>query len=208
MKIRILFFLSLMLFVDPLNGQEDNYDINGFSVGIVPSALLNVWRGYQGEINYGFADHFEISLNAGAMYGTNTNVPYSGYRIRPSVKYYFLNDYEENRFYVEAGYLHRVINEHVVDTYNMFQGAFFQDLLNKRTRTLDGAFALLGTRESVFSSRFYLDFGIGVGLGSMRIVHDRIEGGELIQDNFFSITSEGTSGFIILILHVSFGYDF
>jgi hypothetical protein len=209
MKKNFILIFLFSVWCSVTNAQEDNYDINGFSVGIVPSALLNVWTGFQGEVNYGFADHYEISINGGNLYGQNKDTPFTGYRIRPSVKYYFLNDYEENRFYIEAGYLHRVVNEKVIDNYNMFQGAYQQKLLNNRSRTLNGGFAMIGTRTSLLSSNFYLDFGVGAGLGYITIAHDTLENGELIPTNaLFSNTREGTSGFPILIMHLSIGYDF
>lgn len=207
-KIFIILFASIF-YTSYIQGQEDNYDINGFSVGIVPSALLNIWTGFQGEVNYGFADHFEVSLNGGNLYGRNKDTPFTGYRVRPSVKYYFLNDYENFRYYIEAGYLRRVVNEQVIDTYNMFQGAFLQDLLNNRKRILDGGFVMYGLKQQFFSSKFYTDFGFGIGYGSITIAHDNIEGGELLPNqNIFSITREGTRGFVIIIFHLSVGYDF
>jgi len=205
-------FISIIIvfsFFSTSNAQEDNYDINGFSVGIVPSALLNVWTGFQGEINYGFADHFEVSINAGFLYGKRRNNSYDGYRIRPSLKYYFLNDLENFRFYLEAGYMYRVTNEKFLASYNMFQGAFRQELINNRKREIEGLFAMFGSRSTVKDTRVYIDYGIGIGFGSITVVNGQIDNAEPINDfNFFGNNDDGTLPFPIFILHLAVGYDF
>lgn len=209
MKKRIVIIFLFLFFFICSHAQEDNYDINGFSVGIVPSALLNVWTGFQGEINYGFADHFEVSINAGFLYGNLRDNAYDGYRFKSSVKYYFLNDLEDNRFYIEAGYLKRITNEEFLATYNMFQGAFRQELVSIRTREINGGYAMFGSRSNFGGSRYYLDFGIGIGLGTITILNDPIENAEALSDqNFFVNNDDGTLPFPIFLLHFAVGYDF
>ncbi len=189
--------------------QEDNYDINGFSIGIVPSAFINVRNGFQAEVNYGLEDHFEISINGGFLYGMQKNNSYDGYRFKPSVKYYLLNDFEENRFYIEVGYIKRVTYENFLATYNMFQGSFIQDLVNKRTRTVDGAYAMYGSRQTINNSNFYLDYGVGAGLGSITIITDTVENAEVISDpGFYSNNNDGTRPFPIILIHLVIGYEF
>lgn len=209
MKKYLLVFLVLLMVHFVSYGQEDNYDINGFSIGITPSALLNIWTGYQGQVGYGFADHFEVSLNAGYLYGKRQSTSYDGYRIKPSVKYYFLNDYEANRFFVEVGYLRRVTNEEFLDTYSMFEGAFNKEIINNRDRIVDGGFAMYGSRQLIPGSNFFYEFSVGAGLGSVTVTNGIIENAEILpEENFFALNQEGKRPYLIVMFHLAVGYDF
>jgi hypothetical protein len=196
------------MYCNVLISQTDNYNTNGLSIGVVPSALMNYWTGFQAEINYGFLDYYEFSLNIGAISSIKKNTVHDGYRFRPSLKYYFLKDKEDKRVYAEVGYLRRVTDEQHIDSYNMFQGAFRQEILNNRRKTLNGIFGMIGIREQYFS-HLYLDAGIGVGIGYMNVELDKIDNAELIPKyDFYAYNSEGRNLFPILMFHLAVGYDF
>ncbi len=206
---RILLAFIFLSFSVLSYSQEDNYDINGLSVGFVPSALFNIWTGYQMEAGYGFKDHFEIGINVAYINGKRQNKPYQGYRIRPSIKYYFLNEFEDHRFYIEAGYLQRVIDVRLIGRFNMFEGVFFQEIEIVRNRTVKGGFAMFGIKKPIGSSGFFYDFGIGLGLGEITILNEHIPNGELeSNENFFVNDSDGSLPFPILLVHASIGYNF
>ncbi len=207
------FYLSLVLnlsIITVSTGQQDNYKINGTSIGITPIALLNVWNGYQIEAGYGFLDHYEISLNIGLLRGSRTDKVYSGYRIRPTAKYYFLNDFEDHRFYVGLGYLYRHVDKKEYSNFRMFQGAFIEEKLVTTQKIVKGGFATYGVKQKLEKTNIYFDIGVGLGLGVIDVENQYEPGGVMeFNTSFIEIfEDDGRSGFPILFLHFSIGYNF
>ena len=189
-------------------GQEDNLDINGLSVAIVPSSIINRWYGYQIKAEYGFLDYFAVQLNAAYLKGTNIGHPFEGYRVRPSLKYYFLNDFENHRPYVEIGYIHRSVNEYFLGNIKMFGGAFIQKEEVRRSKTLNAGYVLYGVKQTIVEKLWY-DIGVGLGLGKIYILNDYDIEGEIIPtDDFFFKQTDGSTGFPVFLLHLAIGYNF
>jgi hypothetical protein len=189
-------------------GQEDNLDINGLSAGIVPTALFNKWIGYQAKLGYGFLDHLEVQVNLAYLRGKGRNKPYNGYRFRSSLRYYFLNDFENDRFYIEAGYLKRNVDEKYAGTFNMIDGAIIKNPEVNREKNLNGAYAMFGGKQA-FSDSFWFEVGIGIGSGQYIVVNQHDQSGILIPESslFSSYSLDGNYQFLILIGHFTIGYS-
>jgi len=196
-----------------IDAQDDGINTNGFSVGIVPSALLNVWTGFQGKVEYGFMDNLAVDLNIGYIRGRENDGPYSGVRIRPSIKYYFNEDYNENdRFYVSIGYLFRDHNTRSKGSISRAGGQFFERVNYTRATRLTGVFAMFGARSRL-TKRIWIDGGIGLGPGLLDIKNEDLEpGAVLVNDSerlfTFTIREPGTRRLGIIIAHFSICFGF
>ena len=206
---RIIVIVCLTLSCCFIYGQEDNLDINGLSIGIVPSALFNKWIGYQVKVGYGFLDHLEVQVNLAYISGKGRKKPYNGYRFRSSLRYYFLNDFEIDRFYIEAGYLKRNVDEKYMGTFDMIEGAIIENPEVNREKNLSGTYAMFGGKQA-FSDSFWFEIGIGIGLGQFKVVNQHDQSEILTPESswFSSYSSDGNYQFTILIAHFTVGYTF
>jgi len=209
--IRILLFLGLSIFFLNPSFSQDVQRIEGFKIGITPSALLNRWIGYQGKASYTF-NQFEIEANIGYLSGSDNDEPHTGYRIRPVVKYY-ISESDEMFYYVGFGGLHRKVNIDANGTFGRFNNSFFQEFDFKMTHTLNGLYAMSGALLPVYKDRFFLDLGIGLGRGVLTVEHENIpEDAVLIVSTplfTYDARSAGKiSNHMIYFMHMAFSYKF
>ncbi len=188
---KTLVFCLLIISIYNIDAQDYDYDTNGFSVGIVPSALLNIWTGFQGKVEYGFKDNFAVDLNVGYLYGRDNDGLYSGVRIRPSFRYYFNESYIQNdKLYGAVGYLYRDHNTRTEGSISRSGGQYFERVLYTRATTLSGIFAMFGGRTQI-SDRFWIDGGIGLGSGILDVRNEGLQPGEELTNEFESIFNLG-----------------
>lgn len=203
--------LVILLFLQQFSFGQDYEAIQGIKVGITPSALMNRWLGFQGKTSYTY-QQFGIEANVGYLAGTNNNEPYSGYRIRPQVKYYFKST-EDDFYYIGVGGLYRKVNIDANGSFGRFDFSFFQNLDFKITHVLRGYFFTTGQVMSIYKDRFFMDFGVGFGRGSLQVEHfDVPSDAELINSSSFLTYDSRSKGKVdphsIFFIHFALMYRF
>ena len=185
--------------------ENDDFNFhNNISIGITPSALMNRWMGFQGKLSY-FYKKVEFVANAGYLSGSDQGDPYTGYRLRPTIKHHFAMT-DMGSIYWGFGGLWRQLN---VQT----SGSFTQDgsLVVPRNFEVDesmrGLFAMFGVLIPFRNERFRFDGG--VGFGNARINTTQIDVPEeftyLPSTNIFSTDyrTPGRRSFLIFFVHLS-----
>ncbi|MEM9547018.1 MAG: hypothetical protein AAGA77_13640 [Bacteroidota bacterium] len=213
---KYIYCLGLFLFISTTSyGQYStrylykpyDYDtLQGFRVGIVPSALINRWLGYQGKVSYRFG-RYEVELNAGYLKGTDNAEPYHGYRIRPVYKIYTVED-GNGAYYWGIGALLRQLNIDADGTFSRFNNSFFQTLDFELDQRMLGGYGLFGVLMPLYKDRFFLDFYVAGGFAQLKTQHFNIpDDAELLYDlPFFSVDSRGAGSlrYPIALVHISF----
>jgi len=190
--------------------EEGKSNIQGFKIGITPSALMNRWLGYQGKIAYNF-NGYEIELNAGYLSGNLNKESYDGYRFRPAFKYYY-SERSEGTYYWGIGGLLRQIDIAGRGTFSRFNNTFFQEMDYDLDKRLLGFYAMFGFLTPIINNNFFIDVGAGLGRGKLRTRYRNVPQDAEILYNLpiFTIDSrsEGSITYPIIICHFSFVYKF
>jgi len=208
---RILLFLGLLILVlSPAHCQEYE-EIQGFKVGITPSALMNRWIGFQGKASYTHKS-FELDANFGYITGTDNEEPYSGARIRSTLKYYYRQT-ELGWHYFGIGGLYRKINLDAVGTFGRFNNSFFQEMEFELSQKLNGFYLMSGTLIPIKEDRFVVDIAMGFGRGVSNVEHFNIpDDAILIYEPPLLRSDLRTAGrvdyYLILFGHFSVMYKF
>jgi len=210
MHLRILltsfFILSLGLYQTA--AQSDSTQINGLKVGIVPSALLNTFTGFQVKATYTFLDKYNIQANYGYLHGKYSDRPFTGHRIRIGLRYYPKWEYGNQRLYFEGGYLRRRVKSQFIGQYADLD----ENITTAEVKTnglLTGGYFQFGSVLQI-DKRISIDYGIGVGQGNITNLHtgapkdqERVSP----RDVFFSAFDISIDEpFPILILHFALMY--
>ena len=197
---------------DVLNEEASTYDptSNGFHIGVTPSALLNIWMGYQFKAGYTFKDNYNYDLEV-AYITLNANKPYNGYRIKNTFKYFITDTYSNTRTSIGIGYLYRSITETDYNaSYAVFGGQYFQSGKSVLNSRLHGIFANIESMTNL-DDHFFITGGAGLGVGTLNLSYDGgVPNGQL--DRGFEILpilrDPGQRLLPVLLVHVSFGYKF
>jgi len=208
-RILLTIFLFLCLGLQQTAAQSDSTQINGLKVGIVPSALLNIFAGFQVKATYTFLDKYNIQANYGILNGEYSDRPLTGHRIRIGFRYYPKWEYENLRLYFEGGYLRRRIKSQFTGQYEDLD----ENITTAEVKTnglLTGGYFQFGSVLQL-SNRISLDYGIGVGQGNLTNLHmGAPENQERVspRDVFFGAFDISIDEpFPILIFHFAFTYQ-
>lgn len=213
MKDSILALLLLMVSTcycfaqhQELDTTSINSSVDGFYVALVPSALSNPWTGYQAKVSYGFFDNFQLQLNGGFLYGKRSGYKFNGYRIRPAVKMFFLSSGAFDRFYIGLEYNIRKIVEKGEANYSRFGGAYREVLPFERIKKSRSFILSFGSRSYV-QEGFYIETGLGLGVGPINVTTTQYPNAEHLADFeiFRSYQEQGEYSMINLLIHVSIG---
>ncbi len=165
-----LFFIFAIACIIQVPADCQDYEaIQGFKIGITPSALLNRWIGFQGKASY-MHKNYSLDANFGYLHGTDNEEPYSGFRIRTTFKYYY-RETSMGWHYLGIGGLHRKIDHDAVGTFGRFNNSFFQELDFKMTQKITGFYLMSGTLIPIKEDRFFMDVGLGLGRAVVNIKH-------------------------------------
>ena len=167
---------------DILNMETEEFDaINGFSIGLTPSAFLNRWAGYQGKVSYAYKN-LELEINAGYLAGVDNDEKYSGYRFRPLLKYYILKS-RGGITYFGVGWLLRKLNIEASGSFSSPNTMAVQELEFDIDQTMSGAYLSFGNLYEIEQDKFYFDLGIGLGTSRVNTNHQGIpDDAELIYE--------------------------
>lgn len=93
----VLFLLPFLLFgqesSESTEAEEDEYEyvdyiaFEKYSLGITPSAFMNLYGGIQLSQDFGLTERWNISVETGYLFFENYNNAITGYRIKPGLQY-------------------------------------------------------------------------------------------------------------------------
>lgn len=208
---KYIFSILAFLFIFSTNVfSQELENIQGFKIGVTPSALLNKWLGYQGKVAY-MHKRFEFEANVGYLAGRNNGESYSGIRIRPLVKYYFAQTPNEF-YYFGFGGLYRSVDVDATGVFGRYDTSYFQSLDFKLKEKMKGLYFMFGVLMPLRGDHFFVDLGAGLGNSKLKIEHFDVPDDALFYTTFpfFSTDtrSPGTQNYLILFGHCSFMYMF
>jgi len=208
--IRTFILFSLVLIFQLPSFCQDDLVRQGFSIGVTPTAILNRWIGYQGKAAYTYRD-FEFEMNAGYIKGTDRDEPYSGYRIRPVIKYYFAES-GDNIYYFGFGGLHRKLNIEAKGTFGRFNNVYFQEFDFDISQSMNGYYGMFGIQFPFSNDRFYVDGGFGFGTSKVTTTHSGIPNDAVLAYTapvFIKDTrNEGVTTYPIAFYHFAIMFKF
>ncbi len=206
----ILFIgLSSAVHAQPQGDEEivKTQSVNGLYVAFVPSALINPWTGYQAKVNYGLFNLIQLQINGGLLYGKRSDYRFSGYRIRPCVKFFLPIGIEAyDRFFIGVEYNVRKIKEKGEANYARFGGAFIEELPFERIKKSQSFIFSFGARIQV-DKLFFIESGIGCGAGPIKVTTTKHENSDLFPDQLFfrRYQEEGEYSMLNVLIHISIG---
>lgn len=145
--------------------------VNGIFVGVSPLAALNEWTGYQLSSGVGFADRYEVHLDAGYLVGRRDAGTFKGMRLRPSFRFYFAKSKPNDSFRIFAAlsYQYRNLSEDIFAAYSEFDGKFTKNRDIIRDRVMHAGYISFGAKHAM-SGNFWLDFSVGIGPATERVM--------------------------------------
>jgi len=185
----------------------ETHNVNGLYIGFVPSALINPWTGYQAKLNYGFRDVLQLQLNGGWLEGQRSKYNFSGYRIRPAIKFFLPITYlESDRFYLGLEYNIRKITEKGDASFQRFGGLFVEELPFERITKSRSFILTFGSRTKI-DNFLYLETGIGMGVGPLNVTTTQYPNADFIEsENIFRpYQTAGDYSMLNILVHISFG---
>jgi len=182
--------------------------IDGWTIGIVPSALFNSWNGYQIKTSYGF-NGFEISVNTGYLAGFKQDDFYQGYRIRSAIKYYFYQNNHESIF-VGFGGLIRQVNWDTQGTFSRFDDSFFQNFDFELDQRMLGVYSMAGARVPTWSDKLFVDVALGIGRSVLDVKNLGVPSDATLSSDFWFLSADTTSAgrrdYPIFFFHIAIVY--
>lgn len=166
---KLILLVSLISFLYVQGSAQKESNKHTFRIGITPSALFNGWLGYQSKITYSY-NRFEFAMNTGFLKGSSNGEPYDGYRIRPTLKFYF-TEIESGTFYFGFGGLYRNLNINATGTFSRFNNAFFQEIDFKIEQSMQGLYGMFGILVPLRFNGFFFDVGFGFGNSKINTTH-------------------------------------
>lgn len=164
MRRSIALVFCLLLFVGyDLDGQMDSISVvDGVFVGVSPFALLNSRTALQISLGYGFADRYEVHIDAAYITGQIAQGSYGGMRLRPSLRYYIPSDHESMRLFVSCAYEYWQVTEDIFAKYREFEGQFFRIRDIKRDHVKKAVYLSFGAKH-LLRGAYWLDYSVGLG---------------------------------------------
>ncbi len=202
MRVKIILIIILFAyhFVDASN-ESDSTKIK-YSLGVTPSAILNIAPAVQLSHDVSFSKIFSLGLETAYIFShTNINNENTrGIRLRPQLKFTL---FEKNNINIDlyTFYNYRFFKATRVRELIKAGGAYTEEVRGTRETTLKG-FGLgvdVGFSEV---DNFLQKINIGIGLGSGNINNEYSD--QMFEPfNFFVFNQSGTNVIPILYLHLN-----
>lgn len=148
--------------------------VDGVFVGVSPLALLNSRTALQVSLGYGFADRYEVHIDAAYITGQIEQGSYGGMRLRPSLRYYIPSDHESMRLFVSCAYEYWQVTEDIFAKYREFEGQFFRIRDIQRDHVKKAVYLSFGAKHQLRGA-YWLDYSVGFGQRSEQIAVPQFE---------------------------------
>jgi len=179
-----------------------------YSIGISPSALLNVYEGVQISQDLRISKGINLTLESAYIYSSSFYVDrkIEGIRLRPGIEF-LVNNSEEDALAIGLFYLKRYIKEDFSYLVKYFDYDFVRKVPVVKIKDLSGLGMNLDFKNKL-TDRFRIDFGFGFGLGTLSIRDEIVDGDnrELKYQNWFVYDSIGKSFLPIVFFNVNISY--
>jgi len=172
-----------------------------YSVGISPSAFLNVYEGVQISQDLRIAKGINLTLESAYIYSSSfyPNRKIEGVRLRPGI--------ELDALSIGFFYLKRYIKEDFTYLIKHYELKYVRKIPVVRVKDLSGLGINLDLKNKL-TDRFRIDLGFGFGLGTLSI-RDEIIGGynrEFEYKNWFVYDSIGKFFLPIVFFNINISY--
>jgi len=179
-----------------------------YSIGISPSALLNVYEGVQISQDLRIAKGINLTLESAYIFSSSFYVDrkIEGVRLRPGIEL-LVNHRGEDALAIGLFYLKRYIKEDFSYLVKYFDYDFVRKVPVVKIKDLSG-FGMNLDFKNKLTDRFRIDFGFGFGLGTLSIRDEIVDGDnrELKYKGWFVYDSVGKSFLPIVFFNINISY--